>query len=227
MPPRTARAVRGRRRFLPALLTLALLAGACTSSPEPPESSGPSSVGPSDAHLDLSGLPVPRVPFCDVLAEDDVAQALDGPVAGTDHYGNGDEVEVSPGYVDVSHEYGCVFGAADGTSAKVWVFARPVTRGEARSLVRRARRGRDCAFPESIGFGSPGLTSVCEVPGADPDVGPRVRARLEGLFGDTWVGCEVAEPLEAAGTRTGPRADVVQRADQWCTEVVTTVAGQG
>ncbi len=227
MPPRTARPVRVRRRFLPPLLALTLLAGACTSSPEPPEPSGASSVGPSDAHLDLSGLPVPRVPFCDVLAEDDVAQALDGRVAGTDHYANGDEVEVSPGYVDVSHEYGCVFEAADGTSAKVWVFARPVTRGEARSLVRRARRGRDCAFPESIGFGSPGLTSVCEVPGADPDVGPLVRARLEGLFGDSWVGCEVAEPLEAAGTRTGPRADVVQRADQWCTEVVTTVAGQG
>jgi hypothetical protein len=216
-----------RRRYLPPLLTLTLLAGACTFSPEPTEPSGQSSVGPSDAHLDLSGLPVPRVSFCDVLAEDDVAQALDGPVAGTDHYGNGDEVEVSPGYVDVSHEYGCVFDAADGTSAKVWVFARPVTRAEARSLVRRARHGRDCAFPESIGFGSPGLTSVCEVPGADPDTGPLVRARLEGLFGDSWVACEVAEPLEAAGTRTRPRADVVQRADQWCTEVVTTVAGQG
>jgi hypothetical protein len=208
-------------------VTLTLLAGACTSSPEPSEPSGSSSVGPSDVHLDLSGLPVPRVPFCDVLAADDVAQALDGPVAGTDHYGNGDEVEVSPGYVDVSHEYGCVYEAADGTTAKVWVFARPVTRGEAQSLVRRARRGRDCAFPESIGFGSPGLTSVCEVPGADPDGGPLVRARLEGLFGDTWVACEVAEPLEAAGTGTGARADVVQRADQWCTEVVTTVSGQG
>ena len=184
-------------------------------------------MAPSDAHLDLSGLPVPRVEFCDVLDEDDVAQALDGPVSGTDHYGNGDEVEVRPGYVDVSHEYGCVFRASDGTSAKVWVVARPVTRGEARTVVRRARRGRDCAFPESIGFGSPGLTSVCEVPGAEPDVGPLVRARLEGLFDDSWVGCEVSEPVEVAGARTGPRADVVQRADQWCTEVVTTVAGSG
>ena len=226
MSPRTVRAAWVRRGLLVPVVTVAVASGACTSSPEPPESSGPSSVAPSDAHLDLSGLPVPRAPFCDALDEAGVAQALDGPVAGTGHYGNGDEIEVRPGQVDVSHEYGCVFEAGEGTQARAWVFARPVSRSEARTLVRRARLGRDCAFPESIGFGSPGLTSVCEVPATDPPAGPMVRARLEGLFGDTWMACEVAEPLEAS-TGQVSRADVVQRADQWCTEVVTTVGGQG
>jgi hypothetical protein len=209
------------------VLALTLSVSACTSGKETEEQTGPSPVAPSDADLDLSSLPVPRVPFCDVLGEDDVAQALDGPVSTTDHYGNGDEIEVRPGFVDVSHEYGCVFEAADGTAARVWVFARPVTRAEARTLVRRARRGRDCAFPESIGFGTPGLTSVCEVPGPERVAGARARARLEGLFADTWVGCEVAGPLEGSGGPAGSRADVVQRADQWCTEVVTTVGSQG
>jgi hypothetical protein len=97
-------------------------------------------------------------------------------------------------------------------------------RSEARTLVRRARRGRDCAFPESIRFGTPGLTSVCEVAARAAD-GPLVRARLEGLFTSTWMGCEVAEPLERpSGSSTAPRVDVVQRAEQWCTEVVTAIA---
>jgi hypothetical protein len=37
------------------------------------------------------------------------------------------------------------------------------------------------------------------------------------------MGCEVSEPLAPAAGSAAPRADVVQRAEQWCTEVVTTV----
>jgi hypothetical protein len=228
MTPRTdfpARARRALARCLALVVCTTLAVSACTFDSEPEESTDASSVGPSDANLDLSGLPVPRAAFCDVLAENDVTQALEGPVTDTAHYDNGDEIEVRPGYVDVSHEYGCTFESADGAAAKAWVFARPVTRDEARSLVRRARRGRDCAFPETIGFGTPGLTSVCEVAGGSGQAGRLVRARLEGLFGDSWLGCEVAEPLEAGGG-SGRRADVVQRADQWCTEVVAAVAGR-
>jgi hypothetical protein len=118
-----------------------------------------------------------------------------------------------------------VFRASDGTSAKVWVFARPVTTAEARTVVRRARRGRDCAFPDAVGFGSPGLTSVCEVP-APGQSSPIVRARLEGLFGHSWLACEISEPLEASPGAQKPRADVVQRAEQWCVNVVTTVGAR-
>lgn len=215
--------------------TAALLVG-CTSGADVPEagaSPSPSaspSLGPGAAHLDLSDLPVPRVGFCDVLAADEVEQALAGPVADTAHHANGEEFEVTPGRVDIAHEWGCTFLGSDGTTARTWVFARPVREPEATTLVRRARDAEDCAFPESVVFGTPGVTSVCETrgrvadDGATSQVGRVFRARLEGLFGDSWMGCEVTEPLEAMTRSTTTRADVVQRAEQWCTEVVTTVA---
>lgn len=223
---------RRRRRRLAGALAAAVVLTGCTGSGEEPRLGGPSTasdatsrpaVGPGEAHLDLSRLPVPRTRVCDVLAEDDVEQALGGPVTGTAHYDNGDEFEVTPGRVDIAHEWGCLYTGSDGTQARAWVFARPVPQAEAASLVRRARRGRDCAFPESVVFGAPSLTSVCEVPGPHDRERPAFRARLEGLFGDTWVGCEVTEPLAALSTTT-TRADVVQRAEQWCTEVVTAAS---
>jgi hypothetical protein len=199
-----------------------LTAGACSTpfrSADAPASPTPSRTT-SEVKVDLSRLPVPRTEFCDVLSKRDVRSALDGPVEKTAHYGNGDEFEVRPGYRDVSHEYGCVFESGDGATAKVWVFARPVTTKEARMLVRRERGRRGCSFPDSVGFGSPGLTSVCRIRGAESS-DPTDRARLEGLFRDSWMACEVSEP-----TQRGSRPDVLQRAEAWCTGVVTTVAAR-
>ena len=226
MSPRPARRAWTRRGRAALLTATALLAAGCTvTDDDAPEPDGAASAATSDASLDLSGLPVPRAEFCMLLDEDDVAQALQGPILDTAHYGNGDETEIRPGYVDVSHEYGCTFEGAPGREARAWVFARPVQRSEARLLVRRARQGDDCAFPKPLVFGSPGLISVCEVAGPPPEKAPAVRTRLEGLFGDSWAGCEVTEPLprEAAG---GPRGDGVQRAVQWCTQVVTAASTQ-
>lgn len=216
MSPRSGRTARVRRPVLTklaALLAPALLSTGCTSSPlgEPqPEPTRPAA--PADAKLDLSRLPIPRGDICGLLAEDDVKKALHGPVSSTHHYGNGDEVEVGPGLRDVSHEFGCVFAGGQGTTARVWVFARPVARPEADSLVRRERHERDCTFPKPVGFGSPSLTSLCERSST-------VRARLEGLFGDTWVGCELSGPSET-------RRALARRAVAWCTDVVTTVGAQ-
>lgn len=225
-PARSRRAGGDVLRLLAGLATTTVLVAGCTA--EAPEVDQTPGVGPSgaagSAHLDLSGLPVPRTDVCNLLPEDDLEQALGGPVATTGHYGNGEQVEVAPGRTDISHEYGCVFEAADGTTARTWIFARPVMPTEARTLVRRAHRGRDCAFPESLRFGTPSLTSVCEVTSSgDPPT--LVRARLEGLFGDTWMGCEVSEEPGTGGSSSAPpRADVVQRAEQWCTEVVSAIA---
>jgi hypothetical protein len=229
MSPRRSSAQAVRRGRAPVVIASALasaiVASGCTLSPEASQEPPPS-VAPSDAGLDLSGVPVQRAGFCDLVDGDDVTQALDGSVRDTAHYGNGDEVEVRPGQVDVSHEFGCVFEGPGGKVARAWVFARPVTVAEARTLVRRARRDGDCAFPESVRFGAPTLTSVCEVAGPPPEEAPMVRARLEGLFGDSWVGCEVSDPL-VRGESTRSRADVVQRATQWCTVVVTAMGAQG
>lgn len=236
----------------PAVLVAAgLLLSACTSTTGTPDAAGGSpspsaTTGPAEARLDLSGLTVPRADICDLVGADDVEQALAGGLTDTAHYGNGEELEVTPGRIDIAHEHGCVYVGEDGTVARAWIFARPVLPKEARGLVRRARHGRDCAVPESVRFGTPSLTSVCEVadiptgpddgadiPTGSDDAGPdagrtdadtaAVRARLEGLFHDTWMGCEVSEPVAVLETHDG-RADVVQRAEQWCTDVVTAVS---
>jgi hypothetical protein len=210
-----------RASSLGALLLLGLAAGCTGSAPSADPTPGEVSSGPTAAaRLDLSGIPVPRVPLCDVVPEHTVVGALGQEVAGTAHYDSGEEVEVAPGVVDVAHEHGCVYEGADGTVARVWVFARPVGDPEATALVRRARRGRDCSFPDPLDFGTPGLTSLCEVPG--DDAAPVNRARLEGLFSDTWVGCEVTEP--APSRTTGP--DVVQRAVTWCAAVVNAAGSR-
>lgn len=215
---RAVHAVGRHGRLAATVAVLGLLAG-CTADPAEPDAPAerPSI---SDAHLDLSDLAVPRADICDLLPEEDVEQALGGPVSHTAHYGNGDEVEVTPGVRDVSHEYGCVFEAGDGTVARTWVFARPVASAEARELVRRPP---GCAFPDVLTFGRPSLASVCEVAAAEPGRSTRVRARLEGLFTDTWLACEISEPPGPAGAAPPSKdAEVMQRAAQWCTEVVTT-----
>lgn len=223
-----------RRRLLTAAglpLALASLIG-CTGGSDQEEAATPSA-DPSSAHLDLSRLPVPRAPFCETLPGQGVTDALQGEVAQTGHYSNGDEVEVRPGYTDIVHEHGCVYESAEGSVARAWVFARPVDRAEAKRQVRRARRGRDCALPDSIAFGTPSLVSACEVPADRAGTEVMVRARLEGLFGDSWVGCEVAEPVSSqgaagtGGTTRQERKAVVRRAEQWCTEVVTAVGAGG
>jgi hypothetical protein len=157
--------------------------------------------------------------MCAAVAESAVLKALGGPVASTAHYDNGEELELPSGRRDVSHEFGCVYDGAGGVRAQVWVFARPVGPGEAAALVRAARRGGDCDVPDPVGFGEPGRTSVCAVPGN----GDRVRARLEGLFTDTWVGCEVSAPRDDA--HTGNR--LAQRAVSFCTAAVAAAAAKG
>jgi hypothetical protein len=129
------------------LLASVLALTGCTSSPDEPAAAPSTPPGPTDAHLDLSGLPVLRAEFCHVLGRDDVAQALGGPVVATGHYGNGEEAELAPGYVDVAHEHACVYEAADGTAATAWVFARPVDKTEARALVRRERGQGELRLP--------------------------------------------------------------------------------
>lgn len=228
MPPRHARARTVGRRPPGLVVTtvtfLTLLASGCTAEDQEARTPSPAP-SPSEAFVDLSGLPVPRAEFCDSLDGAGVTGALGAEVARTAHYGNGDQVEVAPGVVDVAHEHGCVFEAADGTVARAWIFARPVLRREAKGLTRQAvRRSRDCATPDLLVFGRPGLISVCEVPLAGSGSEAGVRARFEGLFTDTWVGCEISEPLvDGASPSPATRPDVVQRAETWCTGLVTTL----
>jgi hypothetical protein len=191
-------------------------------SPEPGEpaagpatgASSPAASTSTRAELDLSDLPIARAPFCPLVDDDEVSEALDADIDGTDSYEPGDTVRVAPGVRDVAHEYSCSFEGS-GAEARVWVFAAPVSTPRARGLVRELRGEQGCeAAPTGTTYGTPGLTRVCT---GDGEVG----ASLRGLFGDTWVTCEVTD-------RGGPGdvEAVESRAEQWCVHVATTLGAR-
>lgn len=158
------------------------------------------------ASVGTDAVPVERAEFCDALSKDAVATALGGPASGTDHYGDGDTVEISPGVTDVAHEFNCTFVGADGSSARAWVFAPPVTRARAAELAERPVDAPDCAALLGAPlFGDPTSATRCERNG-------RSTVSFRGLFGDAWLTCEVTVATEAT--------DVQERADRWCVAVI-------
>lgn len=168
------------------------------------------------ASLDLSGLPIERTEFCDRLDEGDVEDALGGPATDTAHYGSGDRVALAPGVVDVSHEYNCTYDAGDGTQARVWVFAEPVTASVGSGIVRDARAESGCRpLRKAPTFGTPAIGTICRT------TKPEARAvTLRGLFGDAWLSCRLSTPGSADVLGT------VRRAEQWCVRVATTLGAR-
>lgn len=177
-----------------------------------PSSSEQAATGPAaDAgSVDVSNLPIERGPFCDRIDDTAVPTALGRQVGTREHYTSGDLVPLAGGRTDVSHEFGCVFGAGDA-EARAWVFVVPVTAADARALVDEALRDPDCDYPtDGPGYGRPGLTSVCERSGG------RLEVTHRGRFGDAWLSCRLTLPrVEVAPARV--------RADQWCLHVATTL----
>ncbi|MFP5252820.1 MAG: hypothetical protein ACLGH4_03375 [Actinomycetes bacterium] len=181
------------------------------------EASGtPSAEPPSPAEVDLSNLPIPRsLDDCSALDGDPVRGALGAPVTLRQSYASGDRVEVSPGVTDVVAEDGCVF-RSPRADARVWVFSAPVGTAYARTLVRQARRAPGCSpQPDGTGFGDPTLTDVCTTRAAG-DEPPTTTVTLRGLFGDAWLSCSL-------GVQDESRAEVLDRARRWCTDVATTL----
>lgn len=193
---------------------------AAGSSPSPDASDGGTSDrsrGSGGGSVDLSNLPIARGEFCDLLDPDAVEEALSGPVLETAHYVNGQDASLAPGVTDVAHEYGCVFEGSSPAVARAWVFARPVQRAEARRLARGAKAAPRCREADSIGFGDPGVATICR-----PDrSSPVVQVRLAGLFTDSWFSCELSLP-------GGPqRAGEVRRtAERWCMDVAVTLGAR-
>jgi hypothetical protein len=166
--------------------------------------------------VDLSGLPIERAPFCDRLEEADVEKALGGPVSGTTHYDSGDRVALASGLRDVSHEFDCTYDAALGSQARVWVFAEPVTTTVARTLAREARAEKGCSvLRDAPTYGTPAAATLCRTTGP---VGRVVT--LRGLFGDAWTTCRLSTPGPSGATGT------VERAEQWCVRVATTLGAR-
>lgn len=208
--PRVER--RSRRAGLVGLLVLVVAAAAsCTDSPDPEPVPSP----PADlalAEIDLTGLRAVRAPFCEVLSATGVTEVLGGEPDRALSHSSGDRARLRSGLVDVVDEHSCTFVRA-GVRADAWLFAPPVDGRLARALVRQHRRSPGCSVvADGVRFGRPGIVLDCRTPAA------RI-IRLAGLFGDGWLTCQVRA--------TAPDPGVGERAQRWCAEVATVVAGPG
>ena len=161
------------------LVTAAVVAVAVARggpSPEPGEpaagpatgASSPAASTSTRAELDLSDLPIARAPFCPLVDDDEVSEALDADIDGTDSYEQRRHRSGSPpGCATSSHEYSCSFEGS-GAEARVWVFAARCRRPRARGLVRelRGEHAAACRRRPGTTYGTPGLTRVCTGSGA-------------------------------------------------------------
>lgn len=191
---------------LAALVALVVLAGC---SPEPPRPQAKVAPPTPIARLNTSVLTVPRIDFCGLLPKSAVEAAVGSSDWTSRSYANGDQAPVTASTDDIVAEHLCVWAANNGgDQARAWVFARPVDAGMARAVVRGEERA-GCRTSPGPGFGDPSVTQECRLTSAS-------RVRHEGLFGDTWLGCEVSGPVAALDTsRT--------RADAWCVEVANAL----
>jgi hypothetical protein len=160
-------------------------------------------VGTDLADFDSASAVVQRAPFCDLVSDDAVAEALGGEGELT-AYGNGEQAPALPGG-DVAHEYGCVY-AGSGVEARAWVFAPPVTRDRAQALVKAAAPKGCAATAGAPAFGTPSVATTCTL-------GEKRTVSWRGLFGDAWLTCTLSQGVGA------PEADLVQRAGRWCVAV--------
>lgn len=219
--PRTGSGLRRTTVVVAVLAGAAVLVG-CTAEPDRDTEPEPSASTAPVRKVDLSGLPVARASFCDMLDPDELEDALDGPVLDTYHYGNGDEAEITPGYTDVSHEYNCTFRGAPPATARTWVFARPARTDEARRLVRAAESEKRCTVAESLQFGTPTVTTAC----LEREPEPGTRVSTHGLFGDAWLSCELTVPRDPSRPPGQQRDEALERTEQWCVDVVTTIGAR-
>jgi hypothetical protein len=194
--------------------TAALVVGGVSllGGDEPDAAPRPSFSTTALADLDTTSLAVGRGQFCDDLDPRQVSAAVDGDPVDSVKWANGDRVTLDTGpQDDVVHEFGCQYAGADGTIARGWSFAPPVSATAAAKLAKRAGRARGCTSGAEAAFGSPTLALTC----TDAQDGS-TSASYRGLFGDTWVACEVVRP-------TGATWDVADRAGRWCSGVLLAI----
>lgn len=196
-------------RGLVAAIGLALLAAAGCARDE--AETAPPAIPTPMASLNTTAMQVPRIEFCRLVPDKAVRDALGGEPDAEASYGNGDEENLPGVGTEVVHELGCSWTTDDGAAARAWVFARPVDVAFARTVVAAARTTKGCTVQRGPEYGEPGLTQTCRL------LDGNRRVRHAGLFGQTWLSCEVA----AAGS-TGAAA-LRDRSETWCVEVVNAL----
>ncbi|WP_310964339.1 hypothetical protein [Nocardioides terrisoli] len=185
------------------VVALSVLTG-CASATEPHVVASPTPI----ARLNTAAMSLPRMDFCSLVPTSAVSAVLGGHRTGSSTWRNGQRADVTGSGADVVAEHGCSWTGPAGSRARAWVFARPVNRGLARLVVREAGSEKGCRAVHGPRFGDPTMTQRCRVGGA-------VRVRHAGLFGSTWLSCE----LQASG----PVAAVRHRADAWCVTVANVL----
>lgn len=191
------------------MLPLVLVGAAACQGDSPTPTSLPSESSTPLASYETAGLSVAREAFCARIAPVEVVEALGGEVASSTSYNNGEPAQVTSRVKDVAHEFDCTWTAADGTTARAWVFAPPVTRARARDLEKQARAMADCRPDEGApDFGTHSVALLC---GASRFT----TASYRGLFGDAWLTCSLR--TRAQGTDQG---ELLDRAGRWCVTVV-------
>ena len=199
-----------------ALVTASVVVSGLGSEPDqrPAATPTPTPTPTPVRDVDLSGLPIPRVRFCDLIGDSALPRALGGTVTKQAHYDSGDRAELAPGVTDVSHEYSCTFVGVTGAEARAWVFAAPMRPATAQPLVRQVSQAQGCRTVRGgPTYGHPSVTTLCAVHG------PATQVTLRGLFGDAWFSCELTRP---------GRAEFRTRrlAEQWCVHVATTLGAR-
>jgi len=186
-----------------AVLALALL-GCTSDEKDPPTEPKAASTPLSD--FATEEVPVVRGEFCTRVAPEAVAEALGAEPTDARTWANGDRTPLTATVRDVSHEYGCSWRAADGTAARAWVFAPPVTGPRADQLVRETRRADGCRpLTDAPAYGDPSTAVRC---------GREIA--FHGLFGDAWLSCSLTPPATPATT---DEESLVDRAGRWCVAV--------
>lgn len=195
---------------LSALLTLVPVGiGVGVSGDRTPAPEVASYRGTDLADFDTTSTVVRRAPFCAVVPEEGVTEALGGR-GELAEYGNGEQATALPAG-DVAHEYGCVWTGANGAEARAWVFAPPVTGARALEIAKAAPAKGCTATAGAPAFGKPSVALVCAS-------GTTRTASYRGLFGDAWLSCSLTQPIATAP------AELVERTGRWCVAVARAAA---
>jgi hypothetical protein len=207
MLPPSARRRRPAVAVAGLLASVLVLAGCSDEEEKAAPEPEPTPIG----RLNTTAMQIPRIQFCPRIDPGAITDALGGEPDDDRSWSNGDEAPVlASGRSDVVQELGCEWTTEDGAGAGAWVFARPVTPRLAAQVVRDAAGQRGCRTAGNAGFGNPSYRQACRVEGDQ-------RVRRAGLFGQTWLTCELTAP-GATATR-----ELTQRNDAWCVEVVNAL----
>lgn len=172
------------------------------------DSTGPVRRGTPLWEYDTSGVVVERSAFCSGIGSDPVAAALGDAPESSSSYLNGERAQVTRKLRDVAHEFDCTWVGADGTVARAWVFAPPVTPARAGDLAAAAPAARGCErVADAPAFGAPSVATSCAS-------STERQASYRGLFGDAWLACSITAPASDS-----EQVELLDRTGRWCVAV--------